>query len=203
MPFLTVGTNDNDLTLQVPTKRTTDWANEFLDNFVKKIVDHDHTGNGRGKQLGTGAIADNAITSSQILLSDGTALQWQDPDTGNPVDIITFNSNDNTLTVNGDINSSTDTYTSLNEITLNANGSINQLGVNVGRATILHYSLKLDDGVSNLFQTGTIMVDEQNFLSHEYIGNNLIEWSAIANELYYELPSTSDTITIKYVRYSF
>jgi hypothetical protein len=78
MPFLNVGANGNDLTLQLPTRSTTDWADEFLTNFAAKISTHDHTGAGRGAQLGSGAFANSSITADKILLANNTALKWRD-----------------------------------------------------------------------------------------------------------------------------
>lgn len=78
MPFLNVGSNGNDLTLQLPTRSTTDWADEFLNNFAAKISTHDHTGGGRGAQLGSGAFADASINEDKILLNNNTALKWRD-----------------------------------------------------------------------------------------------------------------------------
>jgi len=163
MPFLTVGTNNDDLTLQVPAKRTTDWANEFLDNFVRKIVNHDHSGNGRGKQLTSMALAANSVTQNQILLSDGSALQWQNPNTGNATDIISYSDADNKITITGTIQP-TGICTS-NTINL-ATVGLTDTGIESVTARIIHYSATVDG--TSITQIGTIFIDENNIITHEY-----------------------------------
>lgn len=93
MPFLNVGSNSNDLTLQVPTRGTTDWATEFLQNFAQPLSTHDHTGGGRGAQLGGGAFADNSINGQKILFNNDEAHQWRDSG-GTETDILKYDSSD-------------------------------------------------------------------------------------------------------------
>ena len=171
MPFLTVGTNNDDLTLQVPAKRTTDWANEFLDNFVRRIVDHDHSGNGRGKQLTTMALADNSVTSSQILLSDGTALQWQDTSTGNAVDIISYTQAEGKVTIEEDVNLTTGVICTNAETTV-VGGGLFDTGIESVDGRIINYTAETIDTTSGVgtgqFQVGTIFIDSANFSTHEF-----------------------------------
>lgn len=93
MPFLNVGSNSNDLTLQVPTRGTTDWATEFLQNFATPISTHDHTGGGRGAQLGAGAFADNSISGSKILFNNDESFQQRDSG-GTETDLFKLDSSD-------------------------------------------------------------------------------------------------------------
>lgn len=62
------------LTLKVPTVGTKNYAKTFLDDFAKKISAHDHTGGGRGLQLGTSSLGNAIITQAKLAnLSVGTA----------------------------------------------------------------------------------------------------------------------------------
>ena len=65
MPFITIS---NGLTLQVPTRGTTDWDTEFLNNFATPISEHQHTGNGDGAQLGGGSIQDDSLDDRKMRL---------------------------------------------------------------------------------------------------------------------------------------
>ncbi len=65
MPFITL---TGGLTLKVPTRGTEDWDTEFLNNFAQKISEHDHTGSGKGLQLGSGAIALDALDDRHTII---------------------------------------------------------------------------------------------------------------------------------------
>lgn len=69
MGYINVGTTDQ-LILELPTDRTTDWGQRFKENFVKPLVDHDHSGNGKGRRLGASALEDGSINGIKILLNN-------------------------------------------------------------------------------------------------------------------------------------
>lgn len=63
MPFTTLASG---LTIQIPTPGTKNWATTLQDQCWQKISEHDHTGSGKGKQIGTNALAALAVTSAKI-----------------------------------------------------------------------------------------------------------------------------------------
>jgi hypothetical protein len=58
------------LTLKIPSQGQTNWGALFRDNFAEPISSHDHTGGGKGLQLSTNALADNAISASKVRLAN-------------------------------------------------------------------------------------------------------------------------------------
>lgn len=65
----------NGLTLTLPSAGSTNWADTFHDNFAVPISGHDHTGGGKGVQIGTNAIASNAVNQSKIRLANDGYLR--------------------------------------------------------------------------------------------------------------------------------
>ncbi len=63
MPYISL---TSGLTLSIPTKGTTGWNDTMLNSTFKKISSHDHTGSGKGLQIGTSAIAALAVTAAKI-----------------------------------------------------------------------------------------------------------------------------------------
>lgn len=65
MPTITLS---GGLTLLVPTVGTdgSEWVSTFLDDFATPISEHDHTGSGKGLQLGTNAIQNSAISLAKM-----------------------------------------------------------------------------------------------------------------------------------------
>lgn len=63
MPYITISTG---LTIKVPTNGTRNWGTEVLNNNFAKIAAHDHTGSGKGLNIGTTAIANAAVTAAKL-----------------------------------------------------------------------------------------------------------------------------------------
>jgi len=93
MPFLNIGNNGNELTLRVPARSTTDWANEFLNDFAIRVSEHDHTGGGRGAQLGAGSLASGSISGDNILFQNNEAIRFRDSN-GVATDALVLNNED-------------------------------------------------------------------------------------------------------------
>lgn len=72
MPFTTLSSG---LTLQIPTPGTKNWAATLQAQCWQKISEHDHTGSGKGKQIGTTAIANLAVTAAKIANTTITDAQ--------------------------------------------------------------------------------------------------------------------------------
>lgn len=93
MPFINIGSGD-DLILQIPTRRTQNWNDEFKNNFATVAAEHDHTGTGKGRKIATNAINDDAVNDLKILLQNDGYLRGRNfADDGN-INIIKVNASD-------------------------------------------------------------------------------------------------------------
>lgn len=63
MPFKTLSSG---LTLQIPTAGTKNWSATLEAQNWQKLSEHDHTGSGKGKQIGTNALSNLAVTAAKI-----------------------------------------------------------------------------------------------------------------------------------------
>lgn len=93
MPYITLGAS-TELQIKVPTNGTTDWGDTLKTDTFQKIAEHDHSGSGKGKQLGTGSIVANAITGSKIRLNNNEYLKARDAANSADVNIIKLNGSD-------------------------------------------------------------------------------------------------------------
>ena len=91
MPYIIIS---GGLTLKVPTRGTTDWDQEFLDNFATPISEHAHTGTGDGDQIGTGSLLDNAADDRKVRLRTNEYLRSRNNAGSGDVSIIRADSND-------------------------------------------------------------------------------------------------------------
>ena len=78
----------NQLQLQIPTEGTKDWGNNLKNNFVIKIVEHDHSGNGKGAPLGINSFADNIINDVKIRLRNDQFLRSRNSTNTGDVNLI-------------------------------------------------------------------------------------------------------------------
>jgi len=72
MPFIIISSG---LTIKVPTRGTTNWDNTMLTDTFQKISEHDHTAGGKGAQLGTGSLLDNAVSDAKLRLRNNNWLR--------------------------------------------------------------------------------------------------------------------------------
>lgn len=91
MPFITIS---NGITIKVPTRGTTDWDETLRTDTFEKISEHDHTGSGKGLQLGSGAFADNTITGTKIRLSNDQPIRGRNAGDTADVNLIKANVDD-------------------------------------------------------------------------------------------------------------
>lgn len=91
MPFITIS---NGLTLKVPTRGTTDWDTEFLNNFATPISGHQHTGSGDGAQLGGGSIQDDSLDDRKVRLRTNEHLRSRNNAGTADIDIMRTNTDD-------------------------------------------------------------------------------------------------------------
>src|SRR5690554_1030616 len=102
MPFLTIGQNGDDLTFQIPTKRTRNWADQMRTAFFDILSQHGHTGSGDGKQISTSSIADSSINGTKIRLDNDEWLRARNATNTADVNILKVNSG-NLVEINGAI----------------------------------------------------------------------------------------------------
>jgi hypothetical protein len=91
MPYIIIS---GGLTLKVPTRGTTDWDQEFLDNFATPISEHAHTGSGDGDQLGGGSILDDSLDDRKVRLRTTEYLRSRNNAGSGDVDLIRADAND-------------------------------------------------------------------------------------------------------------
>lgn len=94
MPFISVGAGD-DLILQIPTNRTTNWGANFKDNFAQVVAEHDHSGSGRGRLLSGTSIANDSLNGSKLLLLNEEYLRGRNAADSANINIIKVNNLDN------------------------------------------------------------------------------------------------------------
>lgn len=63
------------LTIKQPTRGTTGYYSTLDTDTYTKISQHDHTGSGRGAQIGTAALVDSSVTTVKILDSNITTAK--------------------------------------------------------------------------------------------------------------------------------
>lgn len=91
MPFLTL---TSGLTIKVPTRGTTNWDTTMLTDTFQKISAHDHSGGGNGAPIGTGSLADNAITDLKMRLRNNQYLRSRNNAGNGDVNILKIGTDD-------------------------------------------------------------------------------------------------------------
>jgi len=62
------------LTLTIPTSGTRNWGQNLLTGTWNKISEHDHSGGGKGLQIPTAGIADDAVTTAKLAPNFGVTV---------------------------------------------------------------------------------------------------------------------------------
>lgn len=93
MSYINLGTA-SQLTIKVPNKNFTGWADTMRTDTFLKIAEHDHTGAGKGTQIATGAIATDAITGAKIRLDNNEYLKGRNAANNANISIIKINASD-------------------------------------------------------------------------------------------------------------
>lgn len=93
MPFITLGAS-SELQIKVPTLGTTSWGDTLRTDTFQKIAEHDHTGSGKGKQLGAGSIAADSLTGAKIRLDNDESLRARDAADANNINLLKLNTSD-------------------------------------------------------------------------------------------------------------
>lgn len=93
MPFITLGAA-SELQIKVPTLGTTSWGDTMRTDTFQKIAEHDHTGSGKGKQLGAGSLAADSVTGAKIRLDNDESLKARNNADSSNIDILKINTSD-------------------------------------------------------------------------------------------------------------
>lgn len=171
MGYINLGTLDQ-LQVEIPTERQEDWAQRLKDNFVIKIVEHDHSGNGKGAPLGANSLADGAVDGLKIRLKNGQPLQGEGSTTGLVIDILQVNAN-NTLDILTDIDSATietltvDSIVGKELVILNTTTQSITMNGSVGGR--IEYTATSTTGN----QSGNIIYTNDGCVSVDYVGADL------------------------------
>jgi hypothetical protein len=91
MPFITY---TSGLTIKSPTRGTKNYEETLRTDTWQKISEHDHTAGGKGNQLGTGALVDDAVTDAKLRLRNNFYLRARNAASNADVDTIKLNTND-------------------------------------------------------------------------------------------------------------
>lgn len=75
MPFKTLASG---LTIQIPTSGTKNWGANLEAVCWQKISEHDHTGSGKGKQLGAASLSNGAISAAKLASDAVTTVKIAD-----------------------------------------------------------------------------------------------------------------------------
>lgn len=81
------------ITMTIPSTGEVNWGPIYKDAFTE-ISSHDHTGSGNGVQLGTSALAADAVTGAKIRLDNNQYLRARNAANSADIDILKVNSSD-------------------------------------------------------------------------------------------------------------
>lgn len=157
MAYITLG-NLNQLQLEIPTEGTKDWGNRLRDNFIIKLVEHDHSGNGKGAPLGISSFADNIINDVKIRLTNDNYLRSRN--SGNTADVNLIKANSSNNIVIGDSTALQSTI--INSVTttvnaLNVNGALNIPAASIGTNEVENDSITQDKMAINSVGTNELI----------------------------------------------
>jgi|GEM_PF-6966363 len=94
MAFFTLG-EDDDLQLEVPTIKEKNWGQRVLENLLTRIVEHDHTGSGKGRPIGANSLANDGIDGTKLLLNNNESLRAKSTLVGTILNLLKLNTNNN------------------------------------------------------------------------------------------------------------
>lgn len=88
MPYTTYSLG---LTLKQPTRGTKGYYSTLDADLFTKLSSHDHTGSGKGAQISTAAIIDNAVTGLKIRLANNQAFRARNAADSADLEILKVN----------------------------------------------------------------------------------------------------------------
>lgn len=219
MSFITLGTTDQ-LQIKIPIKNTKGWANGLRDEFFQKVVEHDHSGDGKGVPISGQAIAGDTITGDKFRLLNDEYLRSRNNADSSDVNIIKVNTSDQ-LELGADLLSAT--IITLNSTTSTlTNATIAQATVGIltsnDTATIAISSTSTVKDLTTPALTGAVVIDyvairntekaigtltidaTNNIVVDEFIGDDLGSiFTMAAGVLSATNSSGSDALTINLI----
>lgn len=193
MPFIELGTTDQ-LKLKIPTNGSTNWGNVLKTDLFQRLVEHDHSGSGKGARLGAGSILDDAISGSKFRLLNDEYLRARNLANDGDINILKVDINDEVL-INASkllskessiLNDDTTALTDAEVITLTGTETCTifakiERGALVEK-TILELTAN-DDGIVQ-----TVSGDDTG-----------VEFDLVSGQLQYTSTATGDNATISYI----
>lgn len=88
-------TLSSGLTITIPTLGETNWDQTIKLSCFQKISEHDHTGGGKGVQISTAAIADDAVTAAKFRLANDTYLRARNAANSADINLVKINASNN------------------------------------------------------------------------------------------------------------
>lgn len=173
MPFILI---QGGLTVKVPTKGTTDWDTEFLNEFATPISNHSHTGNGDGNQLGSGSIQDDSMDDRKLRLRTNEYFRSRNFSGAGDIDLIKSNADD---VIELGAEAKIEGLISKTKLSLvNNQASATNIGLSLDalsdKALYVHYMIDRQ-GTADLFEAGSfyILNKEGSFTkeAHKYQGD--------------------------------
>ncbi len=152
MPYITLSSG---LTIKVPTRGTTNWDETLRTDTFQKISEHDHTGGGRGSQLGSGSIVDDGITDVKIRLRNNQYLRARDASNSTDINLIKVDSND-LVRISDFKGLGSFDMTNNQAVAANITGLFVDTSKSSRGAHIIYHVYR--DGTSDLFESGILEV---------------------------------------------
>jgi hypothetical protein len=168
-------TLSSGLTITIPSKGDTNWENSIRTQCFQKISEHDHTGGGKGLQIGTNAFANDSINDAKIRLRNNNFIRSRNAANSADINILKVNANDliefddveiilSNLKANKSFTFTNNTSSATNITSLSLDSSSE-------RSAVLHYEI-FRDGTADLYEAGTIQAN-YNGSSWDWVQSSL------------------------------
>lgn len=147
MPYITYSSG---LTIKSPTRGTRNYEQTMRTDTYQKISEHDHTGGGRGSQLGGGAIANDTLNDLKVRLRNNQYFRGRNAADAADVNILKVNAS-NLIELGANIH--------ISKVLSLTNNTTDTLGLTLAPATVIgatiFYSVKRV-GSSTIVESGNI-----------------------------------------------
>lgn len=223
--FITLGDSD-ELQIRIPIDGQTGWGPQLIEEFFKKLVEHDHSGvAGKGVPISGSGLAADSVAGAQLRLLNDQYLRSRNAADSGDVNIVKVNALDEIEfgAIIGNLIATASTITTLTSTTINAaEGNIDLVDYKISTATNTPITAP-NDAVTNstvimcstteiaivkyrivrgtTIQAGTLMCNgSTQDLSDEFVGPDAgVTFSLSAtNELITTVTDNVDDATITY-----
>lgn len=179
MPYISY---NGGLTIKSPTSGTENYEQTMRTDTYTKISQHDHTGNGRGTQLGTASFANDSISDIKVRLRNNQPLRARNAANNADINILKVNLSD-IIEILGVINSRLNVTLANNQSSAITTG----LPTITEKGAILKYNVMLN-ATAPLSQSGTVTISFNGStydLAHEFNGDANIRFSIVSGVIKY------------------